>query len=474
MTKGEFIVLSRFPASPVAAVCALASSLVAPGAFGAGPTIKVVSISGSPAPTPALGHRLIPLESELTPGDAAPIYLRLNSELSPEKLRDLREKPTAWLALPLDQFPATDARAFVDQWRPQLAQIEYGARRTTCEWNYTIAEETEHIIEISLADTQAMRTWARLVALKARVEIVEHHFQDAARTIETGLSFSRHVGNGPYLINMLVGVASAVVMLDRVDELVSQIGASNLYWSLTALPRPLIGVRKAVANAYKMCEWMLPEMTDLDQTRSSGEWTARLARFRGRMQKLAAAYAADEKIDSTGGNLADLRERVIHEAREYLKARDNKIDRLFEDQAILMFFGGKYRDLYDEVYKASYLPYPEAEQFYRLGLERLYAVKRGPLDLFARLIASIESGHRSEAMLDRRIAALRVVEALRLHAGVSGGLPKSLADVTIVPIPGDPVTGKPFNYRVDGETATLTGLYPIGALGLTYRITLRK
>ena len=465
--------LSRYLSYFSVIVSALAVSQANPVALGADPPIKVLTVSRSPAPVPALGHRLVPLESELTPGDAAPIYLRLTSEISREKLRDLGEKTQAWIALPLDQFPVDSARLLIDSWRPQLRQIEYGARRQSCEWNYSIPEETEHIIEISLADAQVMRIWARLVALEARVEIAGNDLRKAARTIEAGLSFSRQVGDGPFLINMLVGVRAALEMLDRVDDLVGQPGAPNLYWSLTALPRPLIAARRAVANEYKMCEWMLPDMTDLDRSRTGAEWTARLDRFRGQLHKLAAAYS-DVKGDRRVDNLAEFRKWVLPEALKYVKGRLGTWKSLHEDQVILMYFGGNYRDLYDEIYKAAYLPFPQAEEFYRRGHERLYVVKQGPLDLFARLIANIEAGHRSEVMLDRKVAALRVVEALRLHADDAGELPKSLDEVKVVPIPGDPYSGKPFDYSLKGDTATVEGSNSKGAFGLTYQITLRK
>ena len=223
-----------------------------------------------------------------------------------------------------------------------------------------------------------------------------------------------------------------------------------------------------------MLEWMLPEMTDLDRVRTSGEWAARLARFHSRMVKVSKAYGG-EKWGTRGEKFADFRVWVLPEARQYLKTRDGKIDGLDDDQMILMYFGGNYRGLYDEVYKAGYLPFYEAEEFYRSGHKELYAVKYGPLGLFPRLIAAIESVHRSEAMLDRRVAAFRVVEALRLHAGATGGL-NSLAEVKLVPIPPDPVSGKPFDYSTTGDTAMLTDTISKGqgAFNLTYRIMLRK
>ncbi|WP_422924538.1 hypothetical protein [Singulisphaera sp. PoT] len=436
--------------------------------------VKSLALSPSPAPVPALRHRLLPLEAELNPGDAAPIYLRLNAENSPEGLKILAEKPHALLALPFDQFPTTEARKLVDQWRVRLAQIEYGAHRQTCNWNYTIPEEREHVIDILLPDAQSLRNWARLVALKARVEIAEGKHDEALRTIQTGLALSRHLGEGPFLINTLVGIASASMMLDRIEELVERPGAPNLYWTLTALPSPLIPIRRAVTYEYKMCEWLLPEMTDLDRPRTGAEWTARLARFHGRILKTVAAYQIED--DATPKELDKFREWVLPESRDDLKSKLGKLDGLHDDQMILMFYGMRYRDLYDEVYKATYLPIHEAQKVYTQGKSQLRAVKQGPLRLFSSLIANVETGHSSEAIADRRIAALRVVEALRLHGAVAGRLPKSLDEVDVVPLPNDPITGRKFDYRQTAEASILFSPPPngIAKLGLTYRINLRK
>ncbi len=68
---------------------------------------------------------------------------------------------------------------------------------------------------------------------------------------------------------------------------------------------------------------------------------------------------------------------------------------------------------------------------------------------------SISAGR--EAGLEQQIALLRHVEALRLFAAEHDGkLPATLSDIS-VPLPLDPVTGKPFVYTVTGATAHLRG-----------------
>ena len=58
--------------------------------------------------------------------------------------------------------------------------------------------------------------------------------------------------------------------------------------------------------------------------------------------------------------------------------------------------------------------------------------------------------------VDRKIAALQCIEALRLYAGSHNGkFPENLSDVTEVTIPDDPVTKKPFSYKSTGSEAVL-------------------
>jgi hypothetical protein len=58
--------------------------------------------------------------------------------------------------------------------------------------------------------------------------------------------------------------------------------------------------------------------------------------------------------------------------------------------------------------------------------------------------------------LDRHVAALQCVEAMRFHADVNNGkFPNRLSNITQVPVPNDPVTGKPFAFSRTGSVAVL-------------------
>ena len=67
-----------------------------------------------------------------------------------------------------------------------------------------------------------------------------------------------------------------------------------------------------------------------------------------------------------------------------------------------------------------------------------------------------EKVHLLMNRLERHVAALKCIEAIRLYAGSHDGMfPSKLLDVKAVNIPADPVTTKPFSYNLSGSTAIL-------------------
>lgn len=442
---------------------------------------RALTVRPAAEPVPSLKYRLVPLESERNPGDAAPVYLRLGLELRDEAMKEIDTRATDWLARPIDEFPTDEARAMVASWGGRLRQIHIAARRQTCDWAYPVAEQREEIIEILLPDVQGLRTWARLLAVKARLEVVEGRYDEAVETIQTGMAMARHVGGGPFLINALVGTAMANQMLERVEELVARPDAPNLYWALAVLPDPLIDFRNAIAHEQKVVTWMVPELTDLDADRTPAEWEARLGRLFVRMRRLEAKLAEYDEAQATplkAMDVASFRATLLPEARAYLADRRGSTDGLTDDQMIVLHAAGQLDELRDLAYRPTYLPYPEARTFYASeSYDRAtHRLDGTPLGVLGSLLASIRKGHEAEVRQLRTIAALRAVEALRLHAASHDGrLPGSLDEVRAVPVPIDPTTGRPFAYRIEGEAAVLSSP-AVGepANALAYRITVAR
>ncbi len=121
---------------------------------------------------------------------------------------DRREQtPEKWNAMPIDKIPLKEANEFLNRYKNFLRQFDLGARRKTAEWNYTIDQGS--VIDVLLPDAQMMRGYVPMMVLKVRVALAEGDFAAGAHWLETGFAFSRHVADGPFLINRLVGIACA-------------------------------------------------------------------------------------------------------------------------------------------------------------------------------------------------------------------------------------------------------------------------
>jgi hypothetical protein len=62
---------------------------------------------------------------------------------------------------------------------------------------------------------------------------------------------------------------------------------------------------------------------------------------------------------------------------------------------------------------------------------------------------------RAEIRGPRQFAALQAVEAVRMHAATTGKLPATLAEITVVPVPPNPITRQPFPYELLDSEAVL-------------------
>jgi hypothetical protein len=461
-------------------VLALAVLAAAAPAQPPGP-IKL-ELTPAAAPVPALKYLLLPELSEQTPGNAALLYYRA---FSPEwwtgvRQRGVREKVEKAQDAPVAGLKNSDLRWLMNF--KALGEVDRAARRAYCDWELT-PRLKEDGINLLIPDVQGMREFALFLAVRARLEIAAGQFDKAIYSLQTGFRMARHVGDGPTLIQALVGTAIANVTIAQLEELLRQPGAPNFYWALTDLPRPLIDLRKPIQGEKLWLYGTWPELRDLGNGPIS-------PRQRERLGEVAAQIiAAGEDPGQASGAAARLATiarvaKAYPEAKRALLAAGHKpdeVEALPAVQVVLIASLRDYERLRDEAFKWMALPYPEA----RPGLERSErALKEAKahatgIPIAESLLPAALKVYSATTRVDRRIAALRCVEALRLYAAAHDGkLPPALADVKEVPLPADPMTGKPFDYKADGATATLSAAAPPGDTTpqntLVYELTLRK
>ena len=98
------------------------------------------------------------------------------------------------------RFQRDKARKYLELFENALREVELGALRPTCDWEF---DQRKEGMSLLIPEIQEMRQLARLMQLKARLAILDGKTDEAMQWIETGLVMGRHVSQGPILIQAL-------------------------------------------------------------------------------------------------------------------------------------------------------------------------------------------------------------------------------------------------------------------------------
>lgn len=451
----------------------------------AAPTETVVlKLAPAAEPVPSLRYRLLPELREQIPGNAMTSYYRA---FSPEWQGHRRDKKTNELLekaaeMPLNELRNSETGKQLDWLRTStmLREVDRAARRTYCDWEL-LDRIREDGVGLLLPELQELRTFARLLTVRARLEMADGKFDDAARTLATGYAMARHAGDGPTLLHGLVGIALASVMNKQVETWVQTPGSPNLYWSLTDLPQPMIDLRKCLQGERIWIDNFLPDLREHLKDPAKPPMTAEaMLELSRKMARFPGGAGAD-----TGLFSLFMGSTKYSSAKKFLAAHGwtaAQIEAMPALQAVFLHELSEYDRFFDVMTRAASLPYVQAQRSMKQGEEEFSKAVTGPpmgVPMLSKLLMpAISKVAASRVSLDRRIAALRTVEAVRLFAAANGGkLPEKLDAITSVPLPLDPVTGLPFNYNVIGDKAKISapqlpGLSPSHAID--YEITIAK
>src|SRR5215831_14589830 len=193
------------------------------------------------ASKPALKYQLLPILHELNAGNAAHNYLKCFMEqrkffFGQEAVADRARYQT----MPLAELPLDKLR---DYGRHALRQADWAARLDTIDW-----QDLQHVQDGGLEEVPPaiapLQVLAAALQVRFRAEVAGRRFDDAIRTAKTMFALARHLGEHPSEVANLVGLWTAHLGLNTLEEMVQQPGCPNLYWALTDLPSPLVDLRK--------------------------------------------------------------------------------------------------------------------------------------------------------------------------------------------------------------------------------------
>jgi hypothetical protein len=444
-----------------------------------------LTITPAPVPVPTLRYRLLQRDLDLKPGNAAPYYYRAQLEFEP-KMKALREKfkeeteLDQWYvsgadATPIDKLPLDKVRQASKMFDPIYDEsLKTAFERSRCDWQLNIEElKGPDIISLHLGEFQGSRQLARMISLRTRLAIADRRYDDALTTMRENYRLGRDVAKVPFLVCGLIGIAIDQITNRSLLELIASPDSPNLYWALGQLPTPPIDLRPAVHFEMDFGPRMFPFIHNAETTdHTPQEWNRlltlslhdlQIAGSGGPFTTLGKPGENDVQVGlmATGLSLTGYtraKERLIAEGMDR-----TRIEKMPVGQVIAIYTERTYHRFADDWENLWQVSYPDANKMAQRLEKKLEAARplSGSKDseilpMVSMLLPAVSACRAAEVRLERDVAGLRVIEALRMYAADHNGqLPSRLADIEDVPVPMNPATGKPFVYRLEGAKAIL-------------------
>jgi hypothetical protein len=412
-------------------------------------TIVRFCVRPAAAPKPALKYQLLPTLRELSPGNPAHGYLRCFAEQRQFFFsKEANADRARYLSIPLAELAAQKVPQYGGS---ALRQADWAARLDAPDWQLTQRVQAEGM------DTQAselgrLQILAAALQARFRIEVAGGHFDDAIRSAKTMLALARHLGDYPTEAANRLGIIVAQSALGTLEEMVQQSNCPNLYWALTDLPCPLVDLRKGIQGDCVLVESELRQIRG-DAPMTEEQLRATLTNLSGKL-----GFAREQAGQPPRNVRNELSKRAANS--EAVNAAHNRlvtagcpsdVVRKFPPlQVVLLDEKREYEATRDETVKLLGLQAWELDLLH--GSDETGSCAIG---LFGQLLPRVSESRRAQARLEQRIGLLRHVEALRLYAANHAGqLPHDLSELP-VPVPSNPLTGKPFIYKLDGVVASL-------------------
>ncbi len=422
------------------------------------PTIKIV-LHPAAEPRPALRYQLLPPLIDRRPGNAALLYCKVPHEqarlFTDEEFWKTIEK---WREMPLAELRKAQGPKWIAGSGGILEFLDRGARCESCDWDQPIREQM--FWTILLPDIQQSRSSGRILATRARLQIAEGKYDDAVRTFQTGYALGRHVAQSPFLVSGLVGTAITGLMNKQVEEFIQQPDAPNLYWAFASLPRPLIDMRPGFEAEMASVYLSFSDLRDLDKKElAPDQWRRLLNETTDKVFRLADGRLPPgmDRLAVTALTLKGypLAKRALIERGRSAA----EVEAMPVPQMVMIYTTDTYDELRDEMFKWLYLPYIEGQKGLDDSQRQLMtAGKREIIPIASILLPAVQAAKSAEARAQRDMAALQVLEAIRLYGAKHARLPESLKDITDVPVPLDPMRGEPFIYHRDDPSDASTAI----------------
>ncbi len=450
----------------------------APGAAGGGganrPVVDVVKFSTRPAApgVPALKYHFMAEMVDQIPGNAALLYLTAAQQMAAAKVSPAADQVNArdrkpaesdednidrFLDSPIKTFPKAEARDLLGRYEGALRQMQLAALRDHCDFDTPYRTEGFRTLLPYLNDSRAL---ARLAAVQARLRMAEGNSAGAVESLGLIFTQSRHLNEQAFVIQMLVSASISHLALKQIPDLVQMEKSPNLYWTLGALPSPLLDLRPSWQFERASLYFSIPQLKDARAGRLTAEqWQQVMIKLR-EMRDVSGlhSYGGDDSIGLVSAFAAA---REYPRAKKYLvemmKIPADEVEKMTVPAVLGTYNVAQFERWNQELDKWLTLPFWQGYP----GLLESEAKMVDSLQEWTFLSELVPAAGRmfvSGNMPGRRLALLRTIEAVRAYAAAhEGKAPAKLEDITATPAILDPMTGKAFKYEITAGGFTIEG-----------------
>ncbi len=431
------------------------------------PVITLAASSFSPS-QPALKYTLLPDPLDLTPGNAAPVWIRAGNAVEGpnRKLVEGQYKGRGGPAgtplnfegkhVALKDLPKEEIRAYLANFHSALRLADQAAHCDHCDWELPPFKIQD--FDFPIEDVQRLRTVAALLATRYRLELSEGRFDDALHTLQIGFALARDVGNGETLIQDLVAIAVGSIMFGHVEEWMQTPGSPNLFWALTDLPCPLVNTGPAMRSELNTLFRSFPPLRRLVNDSEKGAVSEQEANgivtdlFKV-LGNLEGSQMPDWQKKLAAAALAV---KVYPVAKKYLLTHGRtpeQVDAMPTLQVVVLYYVDQYDQTKDEFLKWMNVPPWEAREGLAEAAKKVRIIGPTGNPIIGLMMPAIEKVYDARIRVERMADYLRCAEALRMYAATHDGkAPEKLEDVKL-PLPLDPATGQGFGkfYKVQAN-----------------------
>ncbi len=417
----------------------------------------VITVTPCRIDEPFLRYRIFPDDAQRHESNAAVLIQRLWAD-NRRAMEVLSTSAARHLEIDLQEFDPNVARReapllFLDEMRR-------AAYCRNADWDYP-DDGTEPLDRVRISDVSDANKVLRGLAVHCRADIVEGNIEAAIDKLMIGLGCTVHLQTPPFVVQKLTQNRNYKMFLDRIEELIQHENSPNLYFALTALPDQLIEI-ECLADWLRRNPWHHIEgFNNLEQERTGQEWQdLRIELEIGRRfdHIVNGVYVDNNAPEMVRERFQTYVESGVANLPRLQPELESRIVSISDDEIAVRYFKAQYEALAD--YYACIVLMPPEEAL-PLLTEIADQLEDEEWEEVQQKLPAIVHFYADVWAVRRRVAALRVIEALRDHAARNDEMPASLDEIVFPPIPNDPMTGEPFGYTLNADGIAVLTAAPI-------------